>query len=109
MTPPQFIFIFIFKNYLNGRTLSVKLNKSDSSSRNIKACVPLGRLIIKWLFNLYINDIRITKILLALYMDDTAIMYRNRSLRIVIKQLLSYIQVIFVSLSKWRMQQKVQP
>lgn len=106
MTPQL---ILIFKNYIKGRDLSVKLNNSDSTSRNIKVCVPIGRLIIKWLFNHYINDIRNNEILLALCMDDTAIMYINRSLRIVIEQIQSYLQVIVVSLSKRSMQQKVQP
>jgi len=63
------------KSFLNGRTQSVKVNKSFSTTDHVVSGIPQGSVLGPLLFVLYINDLpeRVISSFILLFDDDTKI------------------------------------
>ncbi|GFW96309.1 RNA-directed DNA polymerase from mobile element jockey [Trichonephila clavipes] len=82
--PPPLI--FLINSYISDRSFSVKINRTYSQLKKIRAGVAQGSILAPTLFNLYVNDIiKNTNTQLCLYADDTAILSRHRNLNNLVK------------------------
>ncbi len=70
---------FWFKNYLNERTQSVRVNNTISSKLIVNYGVPQGSILGPILFNIFVNDmaIEIDDCTLVQYADDTQFLHSN--------------------------------
>ena len=64
-------FISLIKNYLENRSIKVKVNDSLSESLPINVGVPQGSVLGPLLFIIYFNDFNFLQTKLANYADDT--------------------------------------
>ena len=93
----------IFYDYLSFRTFVVRVGNSHSNPQPVLSSVPQGSLCGPKLYNLYTNDIpRLPDVNLALFADDTAIMYRHSQPHIVFQKLQNYLDIYSDWLKKWR-------
>ncbi|GBO41711.1 putative RNA-directed DNA polymerase from transposon BS [Araneus ventricosus] len=77
-TPPYLL--RLLKSYLEERKFAVKIGKSISEAKIMRAGIPQGGKISLFLYFLYFNDIPKThKTLLDVYADDTAILPKKKN------------------------------
>jgi len=74
-----------FRSYLKGRKQFVSVENADSDVLDIDSGVPQGSILGPLLFLIYINDLRysIKSGLVQHFADDTVILFRNSSLKII--------------------------
>lgn len=96
----------IIASYLKGRKFHVRFLGATSCERLITAGVPQGSLLSPILFNIFVSDIPSNPACttLAQYADDTAILYRSRSAKIITKRLQEAADSIEEWLTKWRIE-----
>ena len=93
----------IFNDYLSFRTFLLRVGNSHSIPHPVFSSVPQGSLCGPKLYNFYTNDIpRLPNVSLALFADDTAIMYRHSQPHIVFQKLQKYFDTYLDWLKKWR-------
>ena len=77
-----------FQSYLSNRKFTVNLENSFSEVSNISCGVPQGSILGPLLFLIYANDIPIAvKCNLFLYADDTCLVFQNKDVSDIEKQL----------------------
>ena len=74
-----------FRSYLSQRTQSVIINGIKSESMDVTCGVPQGSILGPQLFLLYINDLHVSvsSCKLALYADDSALIYSHRDAGVI--------------------------
>lgn len=99
---PDYLIKTIY-SYLSNRNFTVKIFNTYSSPRPVKASCPQGSLLGPILFNCYINDIPQTpKTKICLFADDTAILARARTPKLIGKHLQHHISLIEKWLINWK-------
>jgi hypothetical protein len=69
--------LFFLKSYLEGRNFTVHLNDATSTQKLTPSGLPQGAVLPTTLFALYLSDMpHLPHTHLALYADDTALLYR---------------------------------
>lgn len=97
--------IQLLNSYLTNRTFNIKLNKTQSDTKNISAGVPQGSILGPILYIIYNADFPMsdgTQELTALYADDTAILYQSRQPNFAIKQLQKRLDDVQSWCTKWK-------
>ena len=93
----------LLKSYLSNRSFQIKINTTVSELYNIKAGVPQGSVLGPILYLIYTSDLPTsTKLTLATYADDTAIMACNSSAKTASQKLQIYLNVAQDWYKKWR-------
>ncbi|GFS54979.1 RNA-directed DNA polymerase from mobile element jockey [Trichonephila clavipes] len=81
----------------------VKINRTYSQLKKIRAGVAQGSILAPTLFNLYINDIiKNTNTQLCLYADDTAILSRHRNLNTLVENINEHLAHLEIWFSVWK-------
>lgn len=98
--------IQLISSYLKDRKIQVKLHGTLSTENQITAGVPQGSILGPLLFNLFVSDIPKPghPAILAQYADDTAILYRTRSVNKIITRLQKSIEEIEEWCRNWRIE-----
>jgi hypothetical protein len=98
-------FVKLLYSYLTGRTLQVKVNRTLSEKRPIKAGVPQGSILGPKLFSIFINDVpAFAKTSLALYADDTAIYAHSFNAEVATRQVQIQVNLLEKYFDKWLIQ-----
>jgi hypothetical protein len=98
-------FVKLLYSYLTGRTLQVKVNRTLSEKRPIKAGVPQGSILGPKLFSIFINDVpAFAKTSLALYADDTAIYAHSFNAEVATRQVQIQVNLLGKYFDKWLIQ-----
>ncbi|GFW34830.1 RNA-directed DNA polymerase from mobile element jockey [Trichonephila clavipes] len=99
--PPPLI--FLINSYISDRSFSVKINRTYSQLKKIRAGVAQGSILAPTLFNLYVNDIiKNTNTQLCLYADDTAILSRHRNLNTLVENINEHLAHLEIWFSVWK-------
>jgi hypothetical protein len=98
-------FVKLLYSYMTGRTLQVKVNRTLSEKRPIKAGIPQGSVLGPKLFPIFINDVpAFAKTSLALYADDTAIYAHSFSAEVATRQVQIQVNLLEKYFDKWLIQ-----
>ena len=94
----------IIKSFLKNRTFQVKHLGSLSTIKPIVSGVPQGSILSPLLYNIFMHDIPLNTAgtTLAQYADDTAILYRSRSPRVIFIRLQAALENLDNYFNKWR-------
>ncbi|GFT92026.1 RNA-directed DNA polymerase from mobile element jockey [Trichonephila clavipes] len=98
--PPPLI--FLINSYISDRSFSVKINRTYSQLKKIRAGVAQGSILAPTLFNLYVNIIKNTNTQLCLYADDTAILSRHRNLNTLVENINEHLAHLEIWFSVWK-------
>jgi len=79
---PEAGFVKLIRSFLSARCFQVKIDSVYSSYREMEAEMPQDAVLSPFLYNIYVSDPPKTQ-QTKLYADDTAIMSRSRSARLL--------------------------
>lgn len=93
----------LIQSFLFNRKFHVKLNYSNSTTRNVLAGVPQGSVLGPMLFNIFTADIPIPQnASLALYADDTAMISKHSDIHVAQQNLQNSVDTLVEWFGKWR-------
>lgn len=101
-TPPYIT--KIINSFLNDRSLTVYVQNTPSSTRNIRFGVPQGSCLSPILYNIYIHDIPTdATCTLAQFADDTAFHISSRSAKTIMTSLEKYSRKLNKYFTRWKL------